>query len=688
MTRKPKASRSETPASARPEKAARANPNEPISATNGPTAEFVEGLYRNRLNNGNEGRLRALMSEFRALCRLEHGVDTPRQYRAITKQVRTPFVRDAWLRTTAALTQNAPVPHIEPLDASDRARRNANLGERWTAAALEQLIKDLGENLIYEAAAALVRDAESVIKVAHRPDAWADFPVRAGDPEDPTSVESADDYDRRADAFKKTSPLPFAMRVVDRESMLFGDGEWGDSWALEYGEYALPELQSRYGMVEREGRLVDPKNLLGSKPAPEGRLVSSRGHVVKLEYWDAHWWAVVVDGTMAPGFPKRNPLAPKLPYVRAKVDQDAETILYSLKHLVPALDSILTMKQNWAYLAAYPNPVIESLPNQIGGSLDLPTGEDNQPTTLQWKPGKALELPTGKTIRFLDPPPAGKDLNDMAVMYRAMIDVAGIPSTLRGMSGAGDSGYLANQMLAAVMMMYRRLAVALERQLEQACALLHWIVARRIKQTVYVLAEGEEKGGGKKWLGLKPDGEPTTTVASVEQLGPLSWTFRPILPTDEQAKAVIANQLVNAPRPLISLEHALEHFLGIEDPQAMMDRIAVEKALEEEPLKSMVTEAALREAGITPPPPPAPPAPMPMDPSMMGGMIPPGPGELTPQSPIPNGQMGAGMPAIPYLTMPGQPTPPGIPPGASVAAPGQYPGQPGNQGPPFPQIPG
>jgi hypothetical protein len=151
----------------------------------------------------------------------------------------------------------------------------------------------------------------------------------------------------------------------------------------------------------------------------------------------------------------------------------------------------------------------------------------------------------------------------------------------------------------------------------------------------------------------------TSSEAPVDMLGPLSITFRPTLPTDEQARAMIANQLVNAPKPLMSRRHALERYLQEEDPDAIIDEIWVEQAMEQEPLRSKIMDEALREAGLAPQP-----QPQPAQAQAGQPMMPPGPGELVPGVP---GQAAAGIPSVPGVNMPMQP---GRPAGA-------YPGQPG-----------
>lgn len=623
-----------------------------------PDAEYVEALYQMRSREGDESRLRDLATSFRLLTRMEHKISVPPAYQGITKVVRTPFIRDAWQRITAALTQKPPVVHLEPRDEREDSRRAANLAERWDTALFEELNRRLGLDLVFESTKALVRDGESVIKVVHRPDAWANFPARE-------RGEDAKPYNDRVDRYKKESGAPFAWRVVDRLQMLFGDGEFGDDWALEYGEYPAPYLGRRYRMVlDRNGRLVDPAFMLGGMPKPEAQLVTAGARSIKLEYFDAEWWAVVIDGTMAPGFPKPNPYAPRLPYLRAK-SSDSESLLYSLLFLGPTLDQLLTMKMNWAYLGAFATPMIESVPNAIV-QQDV-YGEDNQPTKLTWRPGKLIEIPVGKRVVFLAPPPIGQDLNEMVVVLRTLIDIAGVPSVFRGVGGPDQAGYAINQLMAAASLAFKVASISLQRQIEQVLDFCHWLIPNRIGQTVYVMAPGE---GGKQYLGLSPKGNVTTSEAPVTALGPISVTFRPVLPTDEQARAMVATQLVNAPIPLMSQKGAIEKYLQEEDAEGIVDDIYIERALEEEPLRSMVVQRALEAAGLLPPP--TPPA------NPLSALVGPNGQPILPAG-IP-GQAAGGLPMVPGLNLPlVPPAPGGVPIQTGGRAPGSFPGLPPSQ---------
>jgi len=617
------------------------------------TAEHILGLYRWGLDQPQERGLRMFIREIRTLFDMQHRVQIPKEYRAIAREVRTPLLRDVALRITASLTKEPPIMRVEPKGDTDDVEKAASIGGRWLQAQIGEMKRVSGEDAIYLSALELVRDSESVIKAVHRPDAWANFPERG-------AGEGPRQYGRRAEQYRKGSVYgPFAWRAVDRMQMLFGDGEYGDEWAMEYGEYSVPYLDRRYLTTQNPNDLENPTPAmtLAGPPIPEG--VGGRASkTIKIEFFDADDWAVVINGRMAPGFPRPNPYAPCLPYARAV----SFPTLYPLRWLVPALDACLTMKMNWAYLSAFPVVVMEALASVQQMMDTLPPGDTGEAPTeaLTWRPGKVYFPPAGYSMKFLEPPQTGRDLDVVIGELREMIDVAGIPSVFRGVGGSRQAGYAVNQLYAAAQMTYRKLVEALQMQQENIARLLFTSVRSTIGQTVYVLGN---TGDQREWLGLKPTGSIQAEVAPVDLLGPPVCTFRPVLPTDEQAMAMIALQAINAPRPLISHEDALTRWMQVEDPQGMIDEIWAERTLDSEPLNSQVIAQAMRDAGLPMPQPAAPP------------VLPPGGSGLL----QPNDAGNAGEPTVPGLTQLIRPTetnPPGIAPGAGGRPAGVFPGQP------------
>lgn len=465
-----------------------------------PTVENVLGLWTWKRKEADEQGIRRFIREVRMMCDMRTPVRIPAEYKAITREVRTPFVRDAWLRIASALVKDQPVPHVEPRDETDAAKRAATIGSRWIQGGMDLMDKQRnGMNTVYESARSLVRDSESVLKVVHRPDAWANFPERA-------EQEEADAYLQRIRHAKRQKGVrwPFEWRIVDRLDCYFGDGEYGDEWCLEYGEYPLPYVGSQYGMHydHDNKRWVNPRLKIGGKPYAYGEYASastgfdyalssgSTGRAKKWEYWDRNWWAVVIDGFMAPDFPKPNPYAPWIPYFRAVSDP----ALYSLRFLVPALDNLLTMKQNWAYLSAFPVPVLESIESGQQFPLDqLPLGDDSQKPRWKWSPGKLNVPPVGYRFDFMQVPESGRDIDSLITIHRELIDIAGISSIFRGMSpGSRTPGYAINQLLAAANLMYRMLGDSLQRQFENAAEFMLHCVKDVVADEVFILAEVDE----------------------------------------------------------------------------------------------------------------------------------------------------------------------------------------------------
>ncbi len=643
-----------------------------------PTAGDILAMWNYRLSQYDELGLRSYIAEVRELFDMRHPVRIPREYRAISREVRTPFMRDAALRIAAALTKDRPIPEVTPRDGTQSADLAADIAGRWLRAMWGAIDHERNEDSIYMSARALVRDSESVVKVVDRANAWANFPSREGD----------DDYLERREAVKKSGRhvLPFSARILDRLNVVFGDGEYGDEWAIEYGIYPAPLILGQYGMasVDWDERMILPQFKIGGKPVPLGYPTGqsiAAGQTLKLEYFDKNWWVVVINGKLAPGWPKPNPYRnPTGPYFRATADP----VLYSLRYLVPTLDSLLTMRLNWAHLSDFPVGKLKPVP-QLMQALDLPTGDNAEtPQGFKFKPGYFLAPPPGYDAEWMQPPPGGQATNELVSVIRDLIDVAGIPSIFRGIGGARQAGYAVNQLMAAANLSFRQLGNSLQRQFERASEHMLDMVEDIYGEsdpgeTVYVLGEQDDT---KMWLGIKASGNVTETVAPRDMLGQVDFRFKPVIPTDEQAMEMIGLQAMNSPRPVLSHETVLRDFFQIDDPQGEMDKIAVEKAIETDPaLGALMQQAALRRAGITPPTPPPPSGLVGPDGQPIASG-PPGGGPMQP-----NGVTAGGMPSIPAGTMPlrptGGPNPPILPGGGPGELPppggrpaGAYPGRP------------
>lgn len=640
-------------------------PSAPGAFTREPKARDIDAMWRWKLSEYEELGLREYMADVRPMFDMVHPVRIPREYRVTTKEVRTPFLRDAGLRIAAAEVKDTPIPEVEPIDHTSSADNAADTASRWLRFMWDELVKqNNGQEYTYQSARNLVRDSESVLKVVDRVNAWANFPAQEKD-EDPRQ------YLKRMDDAKKKPGIiqPFGAKVVDRAQMVFGDSEYGDEWCIEYGVYPTPIILNDYGVQPDDDSFVLPQYKIGGKPVLMGYMpkVTSIGpaSTLKLEYFDKDWWAVIINGKMAPGFPKPNPYAPFMPYFRAI----AEPALYSLRYYVPAIDALLTGKMNWAFLSMFPVPKFKPIASQQATqAIDMPTGDNAEaPVGARWKPGFAMMPPAGYDLEFLQPPQTGRDVDAMIQVLRDLIDIAGIPSIFRGIGGARQAGYAINQLLAAANLLYRQMGQSLSHQFERASEFMLHVVNEVIGEDlapVYVKGDTDE---GTAWIGLKPSGPLAENVAPIDKLGSVKFKFKPVIPSDEQAMEMIGLQAWTA--GAISHETFLRDYANMDDAQGEMDKIAVERELNSNPqLHEEMVSSALRKAGINPPP-------------QAPGLVGPNGQPISSAMMGLNGATSAGLPTslagagqVSQLVRPRQPAPADVHGGGRPA--GAYPGQP------------
>jgi len=449
-----------------------------------PTSAEIMGMWTYKLSDFQEIGLRNYMYDVRPMVDMRHPVFIPKEYKDITAETRTPFMRDAMVRVASSMVRDTPMFMVPPLDEEDTDQQaGADLISKWLMQVWELIQKqNRGENLYYKSARALTRDSESVLKVVDMTKAWANFPPRGAD-------ETASGYTRRITSGLKAKgiSLPFAATEVDRARMVFENGEYGDRWAMEYGMYPAAEIIADYGSGAKsltEEEMVLPKFKLGGTPIAMGwnpaTVSTGPASCLKLEYMDEQWWCVLINGKMAPGWPKPNPHAPFIPWIRAT----SEPVLYSLRYYQPRLDSLLTGKSAWAYLSMFPIMSYEPVnAGQLPAVIDMPTGNAAQaPVQNTFKPGKISTPPPGYKLVFQSPPSTGAAVDQLIQIYRDLIDIAGIPSIFRGVGGARQAGYAINQLMAAANVQYKNMGTSLAYQFERASELILWMAANTVPE--------------------------------------------------------------------------------------------------------------------------------------------------------------------------------------------------------------
>lgn len=556
----------------------------------------------------------------------EYKIEVPENYKSTTQVIRTPIVADMIMRIVSMLTLEEPERKCAPYNGTEKAQRNSSLRERWTKAAWRRMEAQSGRPIWRMAMDAAVADGLGVIKVIHDKDAWLDYPKRK-------RREDGGDYNDRADAWKKTAPFPIFATDLDPLCYFPSKNGYKLTEVVEINKRPLKPAMQAFNVKplgDNGWQKMEP-----GEPFPDDE---SLGHLAEsvevVEYWNDKEVVYLLDGKIAdrrPHYYGRPPYFEVPGHISSSRDPRKAylSVIEPFKHLIPALETLLTMKTNWAYLAAWPNMVVQ---NQSAFLNALPE-DDNEPTkVLDISPGTILR----GDIRFMEPPGVGRDLDAMIDILRAMIERAGLAAVMYGQSGSSASGYLTNQLMTAAQLIYRPLLRNAETADEDMTRHIWRILEKYYpKDPVFVWGSEDRVGKSQSWLSMS--GSDVNGYYAVET------RIKPVLPMDEIMQADAATRWVS--QGMVSKKYALEKYFNVPAPEEMADEIAVEQYLMMPEVARRIAEDAARKAGVLQEQPQAPQ--MPGAPG--GGGISP-----TPMPPmIPSG------PEVPGNTMPMVPRSPG-----------------------------
>ena len=152
--------------------------------------------------------------------------------------------------------------------------------------------------------------------------------------------------------------------------------------------------------------------------------------------------------------------------------------------------------------------------------------------------------------------------------------------------------------------------------LSRMIAFIWRLVETRVKDDVWVWGTepSKEKDNDKRWLKFGP--------SDIDGYYRCDVTSRPLVDQMVISRGNFAAQMVRA--QLMSRMHAIEWGLGIENPEAMLDAIEVDKILAQGPLHDLMVQQALKEAHVLPPTKVAPQPEQPVPQGGNGTMNPPG----------------------------------------------------------------
>ena len=516
---------------------------------------------------------------------MEKPVYIPPTYGPSTTEIRTPLFNDLVQRLAGALSVNTPKIQVPPFPRGNRddAQRNSSLREKWTQAFLEEIELQEGDRLFYRFMDYLCADGHACFKLIHRDDFWGEFPrlVKRLEDEGEEVDEDPKEYNDRVFNYKTGAPLPFQLQVLDPLTVYPYRSDRGLEDVLEVSR------RPRFYVAKRFGIAFDAKG----SPVRMGQgfdldtTVTLSGDV---EYWE-HWTP-----TDVAFFVNRKCVEivehgmKRIPYFLATGTQTSSrdpakeglSVGHQLRHLIPALDSLLTMKTNSAFLQAYPS---FKRTRQLGApARQSEESEDENSSEQQFEPGYIYDGMGGEDLEAIAVPPVGQDVNEAINILMSLIDKVGIPSVMSGSHAPNRvSGAAYSEMLNVSRTKYTTIIRNASFAMTDMIRHLWWLVENKVQDDVPIWSNEDHK-----WLELGP--------GDINGYYRVKTIIEPLLPEDDIAQGQHAAAMVQA--KLWSKRYARENKMGIEAPEEMDDEILVEDAMDLPQVKMYLLMKALERA--------------------------------------------------------------------------------------------
>lgn len=559
---------------------------------------------------------------------LKGEVPVPEAYRKSTRVVRNPMPFVTRQAIVATLTANPPVIHASPSGPGTEAQRISERKEKVTQEILARLERQVQRPVFRMLVDAAVTGGEGWHKLLYVPMHWAEVTKaqRLGQQED----EDRDAFLGRVDERKRRAKLPFHWVDVDPLAVFPFEDEQGFSHVLEVTEHQRPVLMDRLktetGWKQYAG--LERGMGLDSASAGSGGTTST---VRKFELWTRRYVAYRIEDQVkvVPNLMRRVPYycARGLTSSSLVPEEAAFSVLYPLMQIAPAVDALLTMRTNSAYLNSFPRIFLKRAPNALAPGID--GAQALKEITEQWAEGAALLGQPGEDLDF-KVVPQDQTLDGALQLHMQLLEMASPDRILYGQVKGDPSGYALNQRITQARLTLDPVLTNVEDTLTRLVEDLWHDIEHLVKEPIWAYASLDTKGTEHKWLSLGPE--------DLKGFYSCQVSIEPVLPSTMIAEGQFGASMVAA--GLLPKRDVIENHLRRNNPLEVMQEVWVERLMDDPRVQQILIDDAAREAGLIKDMPPQ--------------VVPPSGGQPVPLAAATGmpGQFGApGMPPTPGLGM-------------------------------------
>lgn len=483
---------------------------------------------------------------------LEDEVTIPSAYQKTALEIHSPLPLHIPTTITAALSINPPRIQYPPVGriSAITVQENATKREHFFEASWRKQEEDAQRRLFRAWMFDLIVYGEGILKTVQRTkSAWAAYDFKAkrlkrrlddeSDPEYGGLDQHAKDqvYDAKTEEWKRGLPYPILSTDVAPGCFYSLKSLDGMKVVAEVSEIPYFEALERYSAgLDGAGNVLPPKRDRDGRLLPDAvglprrqwsQIMGGYKTLQLVEYWDWEKCTYVLLGpnqrrggsNVGRGTVVReykhgygNPWTHTLrgPYFHAQgittssrlPHHAAIGVLTPFLELFPQINSLLTVQGNAAYLYGFPSWQRTTPPG--AGEPANPFGND-QATRNQSEadvtPGKILPYGIGPVEM-----PKAVEIDKFIEHIQGFVELA-LPRVLQGQIDTTDNGYLYNQAAHMARLGWDPIASNAEVALGQRTGFESWLIANRVRETVYVMDVQPGKGGRGRasYLSIGPD---------------------------------------------------------------------------------------------------------------------------------------------------------------------------------------
>lgn len=476
------------------------------------------------------------------------GPKIPKNFKITATEFRAPLIRQLVRASQSLMAVRMPIPKRIPLTEAPSDQKESSEIEKKLKVVYQRLQRK--EDVYGQITDALASDGEATWQLRVNRKGWGD--PRGDD-------EEAKAYNERTQRIRRQNfPLSWEHVASDTYYPLAWDDE-GVTEVLVITYREPQPIAHQYGLTPRDGKLV-ARN--GYGPVTTERYPKACRYT---EYRNCTHAAIMVDGVVVDTY-QHDLGSPDFFHVDFSTNSikdptwATESIADPLVRLQDAIENLITIQGNYAFLAGFPVAVLEPVSEEA-----IP--EYDQGTTIKWEPGGTVQPPYGYRWRWADPPRAGSDLTAVREFLMEMSDRVALAPILQGQAEQRMSATTAATLIEVGKSVFGPGLQNLARGYDHMGSRILYLTEKVLRAPLPLWQEGEGK-----WFELDPD--------EIDGYYEVVHSLAPVIPMEQMQKTVwlTQGQQIGA----VTMRRLREDGYGIEDPDQEDEEVQIEQ-LEKRP---------------------------------------------------------------------------------------------------------